>query len=47
MAGAAPMRYPADVRIVKYRCTGRIDILHILKGFEAGADAGTGGGGAL
>ncbi len=39
MAGSARMQYPPTVRIVKYLCTGRIDILHILKGFEAGADA--------
>ena len=39
MAGSSRMQYPATVRIVKYLCTGRIDILHILKGFEAGADA--------
>jgi len=39
MAGAARMQYPPTVRIVKYLCTGRIDILHILKAFEAGADA--------
>jgi F420-non-reducing hydrogenase iron-sulfur subunit len=38
MAGSARMQYPPNVRIVKYLCTGRIDILHILKGFEAGAD---------
>ncbi len=39
MAGSARMQYPPTVRIVKYLCTGRIDILHILKAFEAGADA--------
>lgn len=39
MAGSARLQYPATVRIVKYLCTGRIDILHILKAFEAGADA--------
>jgi len=39
MAGSAPMQYPANVRVVKYLCTGRIDIIHILKAFEAGADA--------
>lgn len=38
MAGSARMQYPVNVRIVKYLCTGRIDIIHILKGFEAGAD---------
>jgi len=39
MAGSARMQYPGTVRIIKYLCTGRIDIIHILKGFEAGADA--------
>ena len=39
MAGSARMQYPATVRIIKYLCTGRIDIIDILKGFEAGADA--------
>jgi F420-non-reducing hydrogenase iron-sulfur subunit len=39
MAGSARMQYSTSVRIVKYLCTGRIDILHIMKGFEAGADA--------
>jgi coenzyme F420-reducing hydrogenase delta subunit len=38
MAGSARMQYPGSVRIVKYLCTGRIDLLHILKAFEAGAD---------
>src|SRR4030042_942607 len=38
MAGSARMQYPATVRIVKYLCTGSIDILHILKACEAGAD---------
>ncbi len=39
MAGSARMQYPPSVRLVKYLCTGRIDIFHILKAFEAGADA--------
>jgi len=39
MAGSARMQYPANVLVVKYLCTGRIDIIHILKAFEAGADA--------
>jgi F420-non-reducing hydrogenase iron-sulfur subunit len=30
--------YPANVKIVKVPCTGRIDVLHILKAFEEGAD---------
>jgi len=29
---------PENVRIVQLPCTGRLDALHILKAFEAGAD---------
>jgi len=39
MAGSARLQYPASVRVVKYLCTGKVDPLHILKAFEAGADA--------
>jgi hypothetical protein len=39
MAGSMRLQYPSFVRIVKYLCTGNIDIQHILKGFEKGADA--------
>lgn len=39
MAGSQRLQYPSTVRIVKYPCTGRISITHILKAFEAGADA--------
>lgn len=38
MAGSQRLQYPATVRVVKYPCTGRVSILHILKAFEAGAD---------
>ena len=30
--------YPANVKIAKVPCTGRVDILHILRAFEDGAD---------
>ena len=39
MAGSQRLQYPSTVRIIKYPCTGRVSILHILKAFEAGADA--------
>lgn len=32
------MNYPANVKIVKVPCTGRVDIIHVLKAFESGAD---------
>lgn len=39
MAGSQRLQYPPAVRIVKYLCTGKVEIVHILKAFEAGADA--------
>jgi F420-non-reducing hydrogenase iron-sulfur subunit len=32
------LAYPATVKIVRVPCTGRIDVLYILKAFEEGAD---------
>ena len=39
LAGSLRLEYPANVRIVKLMCTGRVDVAHLLKAFEAGADA--------
>lgn len=38
LAGSMRLQYPANVRIVKLPCTGKVDVLHILKAFEDGAD---------
>ena len=38
MAGSMRLQYPHNVRVVKLPCTGRIDVLHILRTFQAGAD---------
>jgi coenzyme F420-reducing hydrogenase delta subunit len=32
------LSYPANIRIVRVPCTGKVDILHILRAFEKGAD---------
>ena len=32
------LTYPTNVKIVKVPCTGRVDIIHMLKAFEHGAD---------
>lgn len=32
------LSYPANVKIVKVPCTGRVDIILMMKGFENGAD---------
>lgn len=38
LAGSMRLDYPASVKIVQVPCTGRVDVIHLLKGFEAGAD---------
>jgi coenzyme F420-reducing hydrogenase delta subunit len=32
------LQYPPDIKIVLMPCTGRVDIIHLLKAFEGGAD---------
>jgi len=32
------LSYPTNVRIVKLPCTGRVDIIHLMKAMEEGAD---------
>lgn len=32
------LRYPDTIRIVRVPCTGKVDIVHILRSFEKGAD---------
>lgn len=38
LAGSMRLQYPANVRIIKVPCTGRVDILFLLKALEQGAD---------
>lgn len=39
LAGSMRLQYPPEVRILMIPCTGRVDILHLLKAFELGYDA--------
>ncbi len=32
------LEYPTNIRIVLVPCTGKVDIIHILRSFEKGAD---------
>ena len=32
------LSYPTNIKIIRVPCTGKVDILHILKAFELGAD---------
>ncbi|HMK66668.1 MAG TPA: hydrogenase iron-sulfur subunit [Thermodesulfobacteriota bacterium] len=38
MAGSQRLDYPANVKIIRVPCTGKVDVIHILKAFEKGAD---------
>ena len=38
LAGTSRMKYPANIRIVRLMCTGRIDPTFILKAFLGGVD---------
>ncbi len=38
MAGTTRLKYPANVRLVRFPCTGRMSPLMIVKAFEQGAD---------
>lgn len=32
------LQYPSSIRIISLPCTGKVDLIHILKAFERGAD---------
>jgi coenzyme F420-reducing hydrogenase delta subunit len=32
------LKYPTSVKIVRVPCTGKVDVIHLLRAFEKGAD---------
>jgi F420-non-reducing hydrogenase iron-sulfur subunit len=38
LAGIMRLQYPPNIKLIKMPCSGTIDVLHILKAFELGAD---------
>jgi len=32
------LQYPANIKIVRVPCTGKVDVIHILRAMEKGAD---------
>ena len=38
LAGMSRLSYPADIKIIRLPCSGRVDPMFILKSFERGAD---------
>jgi coenzyme F420-reducing hydrogenase delta subunit len=39
LAGSMRLSYPTNVKIVQVPCSGRVDVLHLLRAIEEGADA--------
>ena len=37
-AGAMRLNYPANVKLLRFPCTGKVDVEYILRAFEEGAD---------
>jgi coenzyme F420-reducing hydrogenase delta subunit len=38
LAGVSRIQYPADVRVIRVPCSGRVDPLYIIKALQEGAD---------
>ena len=39
LAGSMHLQYPASVRVIRLPCSGKADVLYLLRAFEEGADA--------
>ena len=39
LPGSMRLQYSPNIRIVRLMCTGKVDVIHLLKAFEGGADA--------
>jgi len=37
-AGSMKLEYPANVKIIRLPCSGKLDVLHLLRAFEEGVD---------
>ena len=38
LAGSTRTEYPVNIKLIRVPCTGRVDVVHLLKAFERGAD---------
>jgi len=38
LAGSMRLQYPTNIRMIKLPCTGKLEIIHLLKALESGAD---------
>jgi F420-non-reducing hydrogenase iron-sulfur subunit len=38
LAGSMRLQYPSNVKIMRLPCTGKLDVLYVLRAFERGVD---------
>ena len=38
LAGSLRIQYPSALRIIEVPCSGRMDVIHLLRAFENGID---------
>lgn len=38
LAGSMRLNYPGNIKIIQVPCSGRVDVIHLLKALEEGAD---------
>ena len=38
LAGVMRLSYPANVKVIRLPCTGKLDHIHVLRAFERGVD---------
>ena len=38
LAGSMRLQYPTNIRMIKLPCTGKLEVIHLLKALESGAD---------
>ncbi len=38
LAGSMRLQYPSNIRMIKLPCTGKLEVIHLLRALEAGAD---------
>jgi coenzyme F420-reducing hydrogenase delta subunit len=38
LAGALRLAYPPSIKVIELPCTGKVDVLYLLRAFEDGAD---------
>ena len=38
LAGSMRIEYPPSIKLIRLPCSGKLDVLYVLKAFEDGAD---------